>query len=151
MALLATREVNPPALKRKSGWLITLSTHMAHVNNVVLAWIPPGTPRTGWCCSSLFILPLFLLILLFKDPRIYPPLRREAGMWEDFIKVTFKSEICCLDISRHSLICVPRAWSFLLTFPVHDVAMAPCSPGTAHLLLFVTICLTPFSLRSQTP
>lgn len=39
---------------------------------------------------------------------------------------------------------------FLHTFPVHDVAVAPCSPGTAaHLLLFVTICLNPFSLQSQ--
>lgn len=66
------------------------------------------------------------------------------------IKVTFKSEICCLDISSHRLACVPMALFFLRTLPVHDVAMAPCSPGTAaYLLLFITISLNPFGLWPQ--
>ena len=114
----------------------------------------PNTPRNHQNRVVLFLSihtpPLSIDSAIQRPQDISSTEKRGGDVRRLHIKVTFKSEICCLDISRHSLVCVPTARSFLLTFPVRDVAMAPCSPGTAaQLLLFVTICLNPFGLRSQ--
>ena len=104
---------------------------MAHINNVVSAQYPQEPQHRVMLFLSIHTphLPIDPAIQRPQDISYTEQTGRDVRRLH--IKVTFKSEICCLDTSGHSLVCVLMALFFLRTRPVHDVAMAPCSPGTA--------------------
>lgn len=80
-ALLTTKGVHSSVLKWKSGWWIILfilqpMSLMLHQLNT------PVHSQHRVLLSSPCTFSLFLLMLLLKDPKLYLPLEREAGMWE---------------------------------------------------------------------
>ena len=108
IAFLATGEANPPALKWKSGWLVTVSTTWP----MSIMLYQPNTPRNPQHRMVLFlsihIPPLSIDSAIQRPQDISSTEKRGRDVRRLHIKVTFKLEICCLDMCRwHCFSSVP--------------------------------------------
>lgn len=150
IALLETVGVNPSILKWKSGWLITVSTTWPMSVMLYHPNTPVGPKNRVVLFLSIHIPHLLIDSATLRPQNIHSTEKRGRDARSLNMKVTFRSEFCCLiapgvrsvstqyleefcylGISSNNVVCVLLALLFLHTFPLDDEAMVPCSLETA--------------------